>query len=142
MVTDNLRRVRALANHVDPARGVPAHHRPGFTVAVLGAVGGIGQPLSLLLKRTALVEHLHLYDIANVAGVAADVSHVNSDATVRGFTGPAQLGAALSGAHLVVIPAGIPRKPGMSRDDLFNVNAGIVRDLVAACAKHLSLIHI
>ena len=37
MVTDNLRRVRALANHVDPARGVPAHHRPGFTVAVLGA---------------------------------------------------------------------------------------------------------
>ena len=46
MVTDNLRRVRALANHVDPARGVPAHHRPGFTVAVLGAAGGIGQPLS------------------------------------------------------------------------------------------------
>ena len=136
MVTDNLRRVRALANHVDPARGVPAHHRPGFTVAVLGAAGGIGQPLSLLLKRTPLVEHLHLYDIANVAGVAADVSHVNSDATVRGFTGPAQLGAALAGAHLVVIPAGIPRKPGMSRDDLFNVNAGIVRDLVAACAKH------
>ena len=136
MVTDNLRRVRALANHVDPARGVPAHHRPGFTVAVLGAAGGIGQPLSLLLKRTALVEHLHLYDIANVAGVAADVSHVNSDATVRGFTGPAQLGAALAGAHLVVIPAGIPRKPGMSRDDLFNVNAGIVRDLVSACAKH------
>ena len=77
MVTDNLRRVRALANHVDPARGVPAHHRPGFTVAVLGAAGGIGQPLSLLLKRTPLVEHLHLYDIANVAGVAADVSHVN-----------------------------------------------------------------
>ena len=112
MVTDNLRRVRALANHVDPARGVPAHHRPGFTVAVLGAAGGIGQPLSLLLKRTPLVEHLHLYDIANVAGVAADVSHVNSDATVRGFTGPAQLGAALAGAHLVVIPAGIPANPG------------------------------
>ena len=131
-----MRRVRALANHVEPTRGVPAHHRPGFTVAVLGAAGGIGQPLSLLLKRTALVEHLHLYDIANVAGVAADVSHINSDATVRGFTGPAQLGAALAGAHLVVIPAGIPRKPGMSRDDLFNVNAGIVRDLVSACAKH------
>ena len=35
-----------------------------------------------------------------------------------------------------MIPAGIPRKPGMSRDDLFNVNAGIVRDLVSACAKH------
>jgi len=35
----------------------------------------------------------------------------------------------------VVIPAGIPRKPGMSRDDLFNINAGIVRDLVAGRAK-------
>jgi hypothetical protein len=33
------------------------------------------------------------------------------------------LGEALTGADIVVIPAGIPRKPGMSRDDLFNVSA-------------------
>ncbi len=37
---------------------------------------------------------------------------------------------------VVVIPAGVPRKPGMTRDDLFAINAGIVRDLTAACAKH------
>ena len=103
---------------------------------MLGAAGGIGQPLSLLLKQLPRVANLHLYDIANVAGIAADVAHVNSHATVRGFTGQTQLGAALEGCHLVLIPAGIPRKPGMSRDDLFNVNAGIVRDLVTACAKH------
>ena len=128
-----------MANHVSPSRGIPSANPrlpAGFTVAVLGAAGGIGQPLSLLLKQLPRVANLHLYDIANVAGVAADVSHVNSPANVRGFTGQTQLGAALEGCHLVLIPAGIPRKPGMSRDDLFNVNAGIVRDLVTACAKH------
>lgn len=36
----------------------------------------------------------------------------------------------------VVIPAGVPRKPGMTRDDLFKINAGIVRDLATAAAKY------
>jgi len=40
------------------------------------------------------------------------------------------------GADHVVIPAGVPRKPGMTRDDLFNINAGIVRDLAEGVAKH------
>ena len=39
-------------------------------------------------------------------------------------TGAESLSAALYGAELVIIPAGVPRKPGMSRDDLFNINAG------------------
>jgi malate dehydrogenase len=46
------------------------------------------------------------------------------------------LGAALKGAKVVVIPAGVPRKPGMTRDDLFNTNAGIVKGLVEGCAEH------
>ncbi|CAL7939145.1 unnamed protein product [Xylocopa violacea] len=36
---------------------------------------------------------------------------------------------------VVIIPAGVPRKPGMTRDDLFNTNASIVRDLVQAVAE-------
>lgn len=36
---------------------------------------------------------------------------------------------------MVIIPAGVPRKPGMTRDDLFNTNASIVRDLVQAIAE-------
>lgn len=36
---------------------------------------------------------------------------------------------------VVVIPAGVPRKPGMTRDDLFNTNASIVQTLVEGCAK-------
>jgi malate dehydrogenase len=36
---------------------------------------------------------------------------------------------------IVIIPAGVPRKPGMTRDDLFNTNASIVRDLAQAIAE-------
>ena len=52
------------------------------------------------------------------------------------YTGDAELEACLKGCALVIIPAGVPRKPGMTRDDLFNINAGIVKGLVSAVAKH------
>lgn len=104
-------------------------------VAVMGASGGIGQPLSLLLKQSPLVTELSLYDIVNTPGVAADLSHINTPAKVRAFNGPDQLKDSLKGAQVVIIPAGVPRKPGMTRDDLFNTNASIVRDLVAAMAE-------
>lgn len=69
-------------------------------------------------------------------GVAADVSHVNTKSTVKGYEPSASgLAAALKGSDVVVIPAGVPRKPGMTRDDLFNTNASIVRDLAKACAE-------
>lgn len=42
----------------------------------------------------------------------------------------------LAGADVVVIPAGVPRKPGMTRDDLFNTNASIVRDLAKNIAQN------
>merc|ERR1739838_1129217 len=41
----------------------------------------------------------------------------------------------LTGCHLVLVPAGVPRKPGMTRDDLFATNAGIAKGIVEACAK-------
>lgn len=53
-----------------------------------------------------------------------------------GHTGPAELEAALTGADVIIIPAGVPRKPGMTRDDLFNINAGIVKTLAEAIAKY------
>ena len=51
-------------------------------VAVLGASGGIGQPMSLLLKQSPLVSQLVLYDIQMTKGVAADISHVETPAVV------------------------------------------------------------
>lgn len=105
-------------------------------VAVLGATGGIGQPLSLLMKQNAKVSKLHLYDIVGTPGVAADLSHCDTPAQVHGFVGKDQLKDALTGMDLIIIPAGVPRKPGMTRDDLFNTNAGIVAELAEGCAKY------
>ena len=82
------------------------------------------------------VSHLALYDVQGTPGVAADLSHIDSPATVSAHTGDAELGAALHAASLVVIPAGVPRKPGMTRDDLFNINAGIVATLITGVARY------
>merc|ERR1711967_162908 len=61
-------------------------------------------------------------------GVTGYVYNVDEKATDK-------LEAALTGCHVVLIPAGMPRKPGMTRDDLFKVNADIAKGLVSACAK-------
>ncbi|KLN98084.1 malate dehydrogenase [Moellerella wisconsensis] len=104
-------------------------------VAVLGAAGGIGQALALLLKNQLPAgSELSLYDIAPVTpGVAADLSHIPTDVKVIGFSGE-DATPALHGADVVLISAGVARKPGMDRADLFNVNAGIVRNLVQQIA--------
>lgn len=67
--------------------------------------------MSLLLKASPLVDELYLYDIVNTPGVAADLSHINTKSTVKGYLPPNDgLGTALKGADIVVIPAGVPRK--------------------------------
>ena len=122
---------------------------------MLGAAGGIGQPLSLLLKSCPMIHTLSLYDVVGTPGVsdpvcwsspltkttrasqvAADLGHIETGTSVEGFVGAEQLGDALTGCDLVVIPAGVPRKPGMTRDDLFNTNAGIVKTLCEGIAAH------
>ncbi|GAB5381310.1 MAG: malate dehydrogenase [Aliiglaciecola sp.] len=106
-------------------------------VAVLGAAGGIGQALSLLLKtQLPAGSELALYDVAPVVpGVAVDLSHIPTDVKVEGF-GKDDLDKALQGSDIVLIPAGVPRKPGMDRSDLFNINAGIVKNLVEGIADN------
>ncbi|KAF8127240.1 lactate/malate dehydrogenase [Boletus edulis] len=110
-------------------------------VVVLGAGGGIGQPLSLLLKTDPLVTSLNLYDIRGAPGVAADISHIDTPSEVQGFAAD-KLDEALDGVEVVVIPAGVPRKPGMTRDDLFNTNASIVRDLASAVGRVAPTAHV
>ncbi|KAJ8755070.1 hypothetical protein K2173_016675 [Erythroxylum novogranatense] len=124
------------SSHLIRRRGFATESVPDRKVAVLGAAGGIGQPLSLLMKLNPLVSTLALYDIANTPGVAADVSHINTRSEVAGYVGEEQLRQALEGSDVVIIPAGVPRKPGMTRDDLFNINAGIVKGLCEAISKY------
>merc|ERR1711872_735346 len=117
------------------ARSFSTSSVDNVAVAVMGAAGGIGQPLSMLLKLNPAVSKLALYDIVHTVGVAADLSHIETKARVAGYVGADQLEASLEGAEIVVIPAGVPRKPGMTRDDLFNTNASIVATLAGAAAK-------
>eukprot|EP00331_Platyophrya_macrostoma_P022933 CAMPEP_0176440402 /NCGR_PEP_ID=MMETSP0127-20121128/20548_1 /TAXON_ID=938130 /ORGANISM="Platyophrya macrostoma, Strain WH" /LENGTH=323 /DNA_ID=CAMNT_0017824917 /DNA_START=38 /DNA_END=1009 /DNA_ORIENTATION=- len=112
-------------------------------VCVVGAAGGIGQPLSLLLAlNLPYGSTLSLYDVAGAAGVAADLSHIDRNITVRYANGKLpsipsdpEMKKIAAGVDIFVVVAGVPRKPGMSRDDLFNVNAGIVFDVVKTCAE-------
>merc|ERR1712048_1238891 len=111
------------------SRALKQASRAAGNVAVLGASGGIGQPLSLLLKANPNINNLRLYDIAATPGVAADLSHCDTPANVQGFEGADQIGECLKDVDLVIIPAGVPRKPGMTRDDLFNTTVPIAAEV-------------
>ena len=53
-------------------------------MSLLGAAGGIGQPLGLLLKMNRHISELSLYDLAPFTkGVAKDLSHCNTAAKVH-----------------------------------------------------------
>merc|ERR1719162_814222 len=116
-----------------------------FKVCVCGGSGGIGQPLSLLMGMDPNVGELCIFDLTVAmvppAGVACDLSHLERKCKVKGYQmAPDQkaidhLEECLTGCHLVLVPAGVPRKPGMTRDDLFKTNAGIAKGIVEACAK-------
>jgi len=135
MIGSVLRSSTAVAAKCVRSFGTSGHNNA--RVAVLGAGGGIGQPLALLLKHSPMVTQLACYDVAPFTpGVAKDLSHIETPAQVTAHTGPDELDSALQGCQLVLIPAGMPRKPGMSRDDLFNTNASIAMNLADACARN------
>ncbi|CCE64046.1 hypothetical protein TPHA_0G02100 [Tetrapisispora phaffii CBS 4417] len=106
-------------------------------VCVLGASGGIGQPLSLLLKLSPYVSTLALYDINDITkGISKDLDHINTNSNCSGAN--ADIANILKDANIVIITAGIPRKPGMTRDDLFKINAKIVKNLTIEYGKYCS----
>lgn len=106
-------------------------------LTLLGAAGGIGQTLALLLKlRLPIGTELALYDISPVTpGVAVDISHIATSVKAIGYAGEENLAAALEDAHMVLITAGVARKPGMTRADLFNINGNIIKNLVEKVAE-------
>ncbi|CAK0893076.1 unnamed protein product [Prorocentrum cordatum] len=117
-----------------------------FKVVVCGGCGGIGQPMAMLMAMDRNVKELCIYDLdispMPPAGVAQDLIHLERKCTVKGYVGKVNeppvnfMEEPLTGAHLVLIPAGLPRKPGQTRDDLFKVNADIAKGIVEACAKY------
>merc|ERR1712072_68461 len=92
------------------------------------------------------VKELCVYDLdiamVPAQGVATDLSHLEKKVKVSAYTlskddKPVdKLEECLTGCNLVLVPAGLPRKPGMTRADLLGINAGIAKGIVEACGKH------
>jgi malate dehydrogenase len=100
----------------------------------------------MLMAMNENVKELCVYDLdiamVPAAGVATDLSHLEKRVKVSAYTLTKEdkpvdkLEECLTGCDLVLVPAGLPRKPGMTRSDLLGINAGIAKGVVEACGKH------
>lgn len=105
-------------------------------VTVIGANGGVGQSVCLLLKRSPKIKELILYDLSNVEGVALDISHINTYPKVTCHWGPENLKNAIKGTTIIVVTASIPRDKSItSRESFFDGNAKIIADVTYAMAE-------
>jgi malate dehydrogenase len=108
-------------------------------VTVVGGAGAVGQTVARQIANKELADVV-IVDIADqkAAGVALDIYEAcpieGSDSRLIGVGTNAWEQTADS--DIVVITSGVPRKPGMSRDDLLNVNYKIMQDVTAGIVKH------
>ena len=105
-------------------------------IALVGA-GQIGGTLALLAGLKELGD-IAVFDIAEGMpdGKALDIAQ---SAPVEGFDAVMTGGSdysVIEGADVVIVTAGVPRKPGMSRDDLIGINTGVMKTVGAAIGKH------
>lgn len=69
------------------------------------------------VEQSDLFDKISLYDIVHVPGIATDLNHIDTRAKVSGYLPEDDgLKKTLEGADVVVVTAGIARKPGMTRD--------------------------
>jgi len=107
-------------------------------VTVVGA-GNVGATCANVIATREIADELVLLDIKE--GVSeGKVLDIYQTATLMDFdtklTGVTNDYAATAGSDVVVITSGLPRKPGMSREELIGVNAGIVDAVVASVLKY------
>src|SRR3954470_4598720 len=105
-------------------------------IALIGA-GQIGGTLALLAGMKELGDVV-LVDIAEGVpqGKALDIAQASPvDGFDVQFKGSNDY-SAINGADVVIVTAGVPRKPGMSRDDLIGINTGVIRNVGDHIKKH------
>ena len=105
-------------------------------IGMVGA-GKVGAQAALEIA-SAGIDDLALVDIVQglAEGEALDISHRLSDAGVDTKVTGSQDYSAIDGAELVIVTAGLARKPGMTRMDLLSKNAGIIASVAKEVAKH------
>lgn len=115
-----------------------AQKKSNMKVTVVGA-GNVGATCANVIAHGDYVNEVILLDIkeGTAEGKALDIwetAHINNYSTrVKGVTNDY---AATANSDVVVITSGLPRKPGMSRDDLISTNAGIVKSVTEQVIKH------
>ncbi|SEJ80222.1 malate dehydrogenase (NAD) [Propionispira arboris] len=107
-------------------------------ISVIGA-GNVGATAANVIACRNLVDQLVLLDIkAGIAeGKAMDMMQtahlLGIDTHIEGVTGDYPQTA---NSNLIIITSGMARRPGMSREELISINAGIVKDVMQQCLKH------
>ncbi len=109
----------------------------GKKVAIIGA-GNVGATVAYSLAMNGSCHEVVLRDRASeiAKGKALDMSQAANAARTHTVVSVAEEAADLAGSDVVVITAGSPRKPGMSRDDLLMINADITKQVVADVREH------
>lgn len=100
-------------------------------VGIVG-VGNVGSTLAYTLASKGICSHIVLKDIREniVQAMALDISQSANAAKSHTIVTAAQSAQDLQGCNLIIITAGLPRKPGMSRDDLLLSNAKIMQSVI------------
>jgi len=105
-------------------------------IALVGA-GNIGGTLAHLIGLKELGDVV-LFDIADgiPQGKALDIAQSTSIEGVNAAYAGGSDYAVIAGADVIIVTAGVPRKPGMSRDDLIGINAKVMAQVGAGIRQH------
>jgi malate dehydrogenase len=107
-------------------------------ISIVGA-GNVGATSANIMAQKELANEIVIVDIKEgfAEGKALDIMQsahlLDFDTRVTGVTSDYSMTA---GSDVVVITSGMPRKPGMTREELIGVNAGIVKDVLANILKY------
>ncbi len=108
-------------------------------ISLIGA-GQIGGTLAHLIGLKELVDEVVLFDVASgiAKGKALDIAQSSSvDGFNLKFSGTDNY-EDIKNSDVIIITAGVPRKPGMSRDDLLGINLKIIKQVAEGIKKHSS----
>ena len=106
-------------------------------ISLIGA-GQIGGTLAHLIGLKELVDEVVLFDVASgmAKGKALDIAQSSSvDGFNVNFSGTDNY-QDIKNSDVIIITAGVPRKPGMSRDDLLGINLKIIKQVAEGIKTH------